>query len=243
MLNLELDPLLARAAVCGLFSRLLGPDSEPLAGGAEVGELRAILVALGDQLAVEALDELERRVVLSAPEIAARRVRLFEHGQAPPYEMSYVPTGLAGQTGALADIAGFYRAFGFVVERERPDHCVAELEFFTYLALAEARFRRDGETEGAEVCAAATKTFLKDHLGGWLDAFAARLEEVDPGGPFAPVVGAAFDFLMAEAARVGVEPARPTQPLHYLGDDDEGLLPECGELPEVAVRLPGFSGT
>ncbi len=239
--QVELDPLLARAAVCGLFARLLGPDPGPLAGGRERHELRAVLAVLGDDLAATALDELDRRSPLTPEEVAARRTRLFEHGQAPPYEMSYVPSGLAGQTGALADIAGFYRAFGFQVERERPDHCVAELEFFTYLALAEAQYRDDGEHEGAEVCAAATRTFLREHLGGWFDAFAARLEEMDPGGCFGPVVAAAFEYLTAEAARLGVDPARPAQPLHYLGDDGDGDPPECGELPEVAVRLPGFA--
>lgn len=95
----------------------------------------------------------------------------------PPYESSYCPAGMEQN---LADIAGFYRAFGLQVApaaRERVDHIGSELEFMAVLCAKEARARQRGLTEQAEICRAARRAFLTDHLGRWAPAFAARVKD------------------------------------------------------------------
>ncbi len=81
----------------------------------------------------------------------------------------------------LADIAGFYHAFGFEITeefREKHDHLLAELQFTAMLLVLLARALEDGRAEPAEVTRAALRSFLEDHLGVWLGAFAERLEGV-----------------------------------------------------------------
>jgi TorA maturation chaperone TorD len=83
----------------------------------------------------------------------------------------------------LADIAGFYRAFGVEITpgTERPDHIAVELEFMHLLAVKEvvAAGREDGG-EHARICRDARATFFRDHLGRWFGPSANASGE---GGP------------------------------------------------------------
>lgn len=79
------------------------------------------------------------------------------------------------QSQEMADIAGFYRAFGFEVgaeQRERPDYLATELEFLYVLSLKEAYAAEQGIEEHIEVCVEARRAFLRDHLGRWIGLFA-----------------------------------------------------------------------
>ena len=68
-----------------------------------------------------------------------------------PYEGSYGAAPLlAGKGAALADIAGFYAAFGMTPgAAEVEDHIAAELEFMSVLALKEAAALAEGLVEGS----------------------------------------------------------------------------------------------
>jgi DMSO reductase family type II enzyme chaperone len=117
----------------------------------------------------------------SRRELARQYVALFSHGwegASLPYETEYTaPHAFQKQT-ELADIAGFYRAFGLQWEtqgHERPDHLSLELEFMYYLALKEAHALAQGADEGVAVCVDAQRSFLRDHLGQWLGAFRRAL--------------------------------------------------------------------
>ena len=139
------------------------------------------------------------------------------------YETEYWLPHEFRQSQELADIAGFYRAFGFVAGgpvHERPDYLGTELEFMYVLALKEAYARAQGMLEQAEVCADAQRKFVQDHLGPWIGPFALGLErsaagrrpEVgdtavrDAGGPYAALARLAAGFVRADAARLGVQP-------------------------------------
>jgi len=119
------------------------------------------------------------------------------------------------QSQEMADIAGFYRAFGFQVGgrlRERPDHLATELEFLYVLSLKEAYAVEKGIREHAEVCAQARHSFLRDHLGRWIGLFAEGLVRVsarDSGedgtdNPYLWLACLAAAFVQADAQSLGL---------------------------------------
>jgi TorA maturation chaperone TorD len=123
----------------------------------------------------------------------------------PPNETAYTAvTPQHGMTKSfeLADIAGFYRAFGVEVTpgTERPDHIAVELEFMHLLAVKEmvAAAREDGE-EHARICRDARATFFRDHLGRWFTPFCERLRE--EGGPLYGEAAAVLEGFLALESR------------------------------------------
>jgi nitrate reductase assembly molybdenum cofactor insertion protein NarJ len=221
------DPLVVRGVALGLYGRLLGDDPAPLASGTGVDELREALSLLDEHDALMALDRLEAMGRFSETEVTTRRVRLFERGKCPPYELSHVPPGAASHTGVLADIAAFYSAYLTKVAGDRPDHCVAELEFLAMVTLAEASCQLKGDLDGARLNAQTARTFLRDHLGSWLGLLGAKLDLVDPDGPYGPIVDSAACFVASEAKRRQVIPIRPAGLLPDW-EDDESEIPVCG---------------
>ncbi len=69
----------------------------------------------------------------------------------------------------MADIAGFYRAFGANFSGDRPDHICFELEFMRLLCLLESKALLQNEHERAEICISSQKKFLSEHLGRWTE--------------------------------------------------------------------------
>ncbi len=126
------------------------------------------------------------------------------------------------QSQELADLAGFYRAFGFQIGgpvRERPDHLAVELEFLHVLALKEAVARERGTPEQVEVCREAQRKFLQDHLGEWIEPFAESVGLSAGTGPYVRLAQYTAAWVMADARRLGAEPrprrlrdAQPTPP-------------------------------
>ena len=117
------------------------------------------------------------------------------------------------QSQELADIAGFYRAFGFSMGgpvRERPDHLAAELEFMHILALKQALAAQRGQTEQAEICARAGRQFLQDHLGRWTGPLAESLVRSAGSGPYCALARLTAAFVAADAERLGAQPAPAT---------------------------------
>lgn len=227
------EPAVARGAAFGLIARLLGEDVTPLADLTGLEELGPALDQAGSPDAGGALSRLSRLGTLDPRALGRRRVRLFDQGRVSPHETSYVPVGAGGHTSVLADIAGFYRAFGMKVTGERPDHVMAELEFASLATLAEHHHRSEGRIDAADNCAEALASFLGEHLGCWLERLAARLVSVDPEGPYGAVVEVAARFVSDECRRRGVVPMRPSGlfltaqgPMGDEAADDE--LPTCG---------------
>jgi TorA maturation chaperone TorD len=139
--------------------------------------------------------------------------------ECPPYETEYCPAGEPFfRAQQLADVAGFYRAFGLTGARarpERPDHIALELEFMAHLLLKQ-RLADDGSPAGserAEVCADAARRFFRDHLAWWGSSFATGLRRRAGGGLYAGVGRTLAAFLPAERGRLGVKaPLAPRRP-------------------------------
>lgn len=123
------------------------------------------------------------------------------------YETEYGLPHEFRQSQELADIAGFYRAFGFNaggVRRERPDHLAMELEFMYVLAIMQAHAINIGMPEKAEVCIDAQTRFLHNHLGRWLKLFASSLAANGGIEPFLSLAGLLVSFVQADGAALGV---------------------------------------
>jgi DMSO reductase family type II enzyme chaperone len=131
------------------------------------------------------------------------------------YETEYGLAGEFRQSQEMADIAGFYQAFGFKVggkQRERPDHLATELEFLYLLTLKEAYAAEQGIEEHVEVCSQARQAFLKDHLGRWIGLVAQSLSKLAGGdgqSPYVWLANLAVAFVEADAQSLGVTLSAP----------------------------------
>ena len=201
---------LARAQAYGLLARAFGrPDS------AFLSEIRGGHFRRGLKAALTALDWEDAEAPRGAARTAALQsefVRLFSPSagaNCPPYETEYTGAHVFMRAQQLADIAGFYRAFGLQLAagfRERPDHIAAELEFMHVLALKEARALARGEEENAETCRRAQASFVGDHLGRWLAPYAERLASLSEASFYARVASLSSDFVARDAESLGVRP-------------------------------------
>ncbi len=137
-------------------------------------------------------------------------INLFGHtvrGACPLYELEYGQSEIIQQASFLADIAGFYAAFGLTSTtecHERQDHLTVECEFMSILAALEGHALETDEIHARKVYREAQATFLNDHLGRWLPACmrrvreAARVVDDPPESVYGLLAGFAADFLAAE---------------------------------------------
>jgi nitrate reductase assembly molybdenum cofactor insertion protein NarJ len=198
----------ARSVSFALVARILGPDTTWLTDRDTVTALRTALETSGDRAALRRLESIEGAPTLDPAQLAGRWVRWFDLGRVAPYEGSNVASTAGGVTPRLADIAGFYRAFNASVPHDRPDHVVAQLEFLALTLLTEAEAFERGDDDVGGVAARATRSFLRDHVGGWIDAWAARVGAIGELAPWFPFAAVAADLVRREAAIRNVIPLR-----------------------------------
>ncbi len=94
-----------------------------------------------------------------------------------PHETEYIRDPLA-KGAQLADVAGFYAAFGLKVSSAHPstpDEIGTELEFMAHITRKEAYAVVRGWDERAAIARDAGRRFLELHLGRWAGSFAADL--------------------------------------------------------------------
>lgn len=179
-------------------TKVLAKEEDLLLRGRAVGMCAELLAGDADgPAALELGDALQRLGAAQVnPDAVLRAARALTSGAVPAYETSYEAGRSApgGMTFQMADIAGFYRAFGFEVSGERPDHIVPEVEFVALLLVKEAYARLAGDGAGADVCREAREKFLGEHLGAWLPEFAARARETEGGEPLAAMARTVMDL-------------------------------------------------
>lgn len=231
---LEATRELARSAVLGLCSQALAyPTREVVADLLEVDVPFAL--ALADAappevaLAVRALAGALEGETAETLE-AAYRAR-FSHvhpRDCPLYETDHRAREIWRQTEVLADLGGFYRAFGLAESRERADHASVELEFLHVLAYKRAWALERGEAEHASTCEAAERAFLADHVLRWLPDIAERLRLVGRGSPYGAVGALLAAVLRAEVERTGLPVSTEPQigPVEPRGPEDVALCEE-----------------
>jgi len=196
--------------------------------------LRALRRAI-DETGRDVADEGRGRTVLENQYAA-----LFGHavrGACPPYELEYGPGEIVQRASDLADIAGFYTAFGMelAADSDRADHVTAQCEFMSLLCVKECVAAQDGWTDRVELCRTAQRSFLKDHLSRWLPAFAQRICDHAASSFYASLARLSRALIEAECGRFNL-PAGPTQLALRPSDPERDTSIECG--PEDA-GVPG----
>lgn len=181
-----------------------------------------------------------RALLEIAPEsVAQEHDRTFGHSlskDAPAYETSYGSAHIFMQSHELADIAGFYRAFGMdPTGLERPDHLSVELEFMHWLLVKEEHAR--AHADAAEVCREARRAFLRDHLGRWLGAFAGRLRGLGVSKFYAELAERLAAFVREDCEALEVTPAAVSAA--EVRQPEPDTSPACGPCGFNEFKFPG----
>jgi TorA maturation chaperone TorD len=165
------------------------------------------------QTVLEELDRLGERNISEYDRVFG----LVIAKECPPYETEYDPANETFQRSQqLADIAGFYRAFGIEPSSampERPDHIALELEFMAFLIMKKrlALAGAEDDTHGIEwamICTEAARKFFTAHLSWWVPAFAMGLRRKAGSGFYAALARVVAAWVPAERARLEVAAAR-----------------------------------
>ncbi|OQY55906.1 MAG: hypothetical protein DRR08_13310 [Candidatus Parabeggiatoa sp. nov. 2] len=173
--------LLAQADLLLLIAQMFAPPSDDLRFmlGIEVIDIQDLLhhssLPESDTFAETYQQIRQQAQATSLNTWAEEYNRLFEASVACPINESGF---IRRDKGAiLADIAGFYRAFGFELSQEaseKADHLIGELEFIALLLVMLAK-AQDQET--TRTTYEGLSSFSFDHLGEWLPTFCERLTE------------------------------------------------------------------
>lgn len=188
--------------------------------------------------------------------------------ECPPLETEFIPSkDAATRAQHLADLAGFYRAFGLTSDPATPrraDHICLHLGFISVLnrklaALTAGGIPADDAAEQADVCLHALRSFLVEHVCWWVPTFARRLElhataiaeeAIDDTAQGLRVLARLARFIRAwmalERISAGCEPIRrivgPNVDEEIVGDDEclaaDGVTPCDGCGP-----APGAAST
>jgi TorA maturation chaperone TorD len=244
------DHALARSVLYGAVARAFHPPHIRLAGPLAKQAIReaASLVDGATGHLREAAERFIRGVgAESADDRAERFARLFGHttrGAVCVYETEYGAETLYGQPHTLADIAGYYRAFGLHAAgfaRERSDHVGCECAFVEFLSLKEAYCLDSisrGVTAGAEAAEEtleetrrAARPFLRDHLARFGAAFARSTIRADPDGFYGAAAAVLLRLLEIDSERLEIPLGPATLELRSTADDH--VPAACGREPEL----------
>ena len=211
------------------------------------------LLALNPEMLADApgekvLSELQPAMAaLTAAAFESAYTRCFGHAvskDCPPYEAEYGQAHIFQKAHTLADVAGFYRAFGLDLaadSHERADHISVELEFMHFLCLKEAYALDHGHTEQQlALCREAQHKFLQHHLCRWAFGFARRLRGKAGRTVYRELGQLLASFLAAELQALGLKPADVAGP--DLIEEGARALPEGETVRPGCETCYGFGG-
>ncbi len=166
----------------------------------------------------------------------------------PPYENEYCANrDVTFRSQRLADIAGFYHAFGLdraSTARERIDHLSFEAEFLQILIARQLYATDRGlDDSRAEVCREAERRFFVEHLGWWLPAFGVQLEARSSSRFYKGLARFVRGFAAAERAALDLPPFAELPVAHPDAYEPQGAcfdcdLSACDDSPSAAPAMP-----
>ena len=104
----------------------------------------------------------------------------------------------------MADISGFYNAFGFELSQEshqRPDFIGTELEFVKLLLLKRAYAIEQGWEDKAKICEDAETEFFREHIEWWIPTMCEKLREASKCAFYRSISNFLEPFIRHEASR------------------------------------------
>ncbi len=149
----------------------------------------------------------------SIEKIQSEYLAVFDVGrQISPYETEYITEKVSRKPFELADITGFYTAFGFGVHetrqnKEAPDHISIELEFMAILEWKAEYAREKKEDENATIVRDAKQKFLKDHLLKWGFFYCKQINGVEGNDLYKRLAQILELVLLMECERYGFDPS------------------------------------
>lgn len=150
----------------------------------------------------------------------------------PTYESAWVCTDQGQQPYVMADVAGFYRAFG-VARNDgggfREDDVAVELEFMGFLCRKEAYAIENLGPERVHEAVKTQRLFLEQHLGRWAGAFGQKVSLLSAHEFYRSAGSALSDWIEEELEYLTVEPELlhiPTMP--WQPPQSGGWGPESG---------------
>lgn len=234
----EVQEAIARGAIYMLVAHALAyPSNQRLAGLRDglAPSLRGI--ETGDTPLDEAIAAFLPQLGTSNADLRSAHVQQFTlvtSPDCPAHETAYSERDAFRQAQQMADIAGFYRAWGFDIggaERERPDQICAELEFMALLARKEAQALERGLNDPLAECRRSQALFLSEHLGCWGASLGRRIAG-QGASPFYEAAGHLLaTWIEIDLRRLGVEPSRlldePLPQAPPESDEDCGIPEGC----------------
>lgn len=147
-------------------------------------------------------------------DLRSEYIDIFDRGRTDNslYETEYGRERAMVKTNELADLSGFYLAFGLDNDSENvipemADHVSVELEFYAFLLLKQIYLDEHKIEEGSEVVYEARKNFMRDHLGRFASSIKNRPGVIESDF-YLPVFKWISDLVDNECNLLGVKPEK-----------------------------------
>lgn len=147
-------------------------------------------------------------------DVRSEYIDIFDRGRTENslYETEYGRERAMVKTNELADLSGFYKAFGLdndseEVISEMADHVSVELEFYAFLLLKQIYLDDNKIEEGSEVVLEGRKNFLRDHLGRFASSIQNRPAVIE-SEIYSPIFKWLSDLVDTECNYLEVKPEK-----------------------------------
>ncbi len=144
-------------------------------------------------------------------DVKSEYLSIFDIGrEISPYETEYMKEKVSRKPFELADIAGFYSAFGFHLDEDRNnkealDHISVELEFMAILEWKEAYSRLERQQEHTRIVRDARIKFFKEHLATWGFFFCSQVQALEGDGFYQRLAKLLESVLKLDCERFGLD--------------------------------------
>jgi TorA maturation chaperone TorD len=197
--------LLAEACIYNLLGKIFDGDIEAIYDSAQQQEFERSIDALQCRGLKQSFAALQKQLPLySQDDLKLEYTRLFTKGEGHPYESSHLPNPY-GKSHELADVAGFYSAYGVKAGKDLPDHIASELEFMGLLSFKEGYALAHNLSSEAEICREAQKKFLQQHLLPFLKRFTEHIKTCSKIPLYQILADFTYNFVKCHAIELGLD--------------------------------------